>query len=138
MGNARGRGGSGSGAARQTRAPLPDRSARLCPPAARSRAVARAHWRPGPETAARNLAGSSSRCYNVKLHSCIDWRKGRDEMALTREDVRKVALLARLELTDEEIDAQARHLNGLLAQFEVLQHLDVTGVEPTSHSIPLV
>jgi aspartyl-tRNA(Asn)/glutamyl-tRNA(Gln) amidotransferase subunit C len=59
-------------------------------------------------------------------------------MALSREEVRKVALLARLELTDEEIDEQARHLNGLLQQFEVLQKLDVTGIEPTSHAFPVV
>jgi aspartyl-tRNA(Asn)/glutamyl-tRNA(Gln) amidotransferase subunit C len=58
-------------------------------------------------------------------------------MALTREEVRKVALLARLELTDEEIDQQARHLNDLLETFEVLQGVDVTGIEPTSHSIPV-
>lgn len=58
-------------------------------------------------------------------------------MALTREEVRKVALLARLELTDEEIGRQAKHLNDLLQQFEALQGVDVTGIEPTSHSIPV-
>ncbi len=58
-------------------------------------------------------------------------------MALTREEVRKVALLARLELTDEELDSQTNHLNDLIAQFEKLQALDVTGIEPTSHSIPM-
>ena len=58
-------------------------------------------------------------------------------MALTPEEVRKVALLARLELTDDEIETQARHLNDLLKQFEALQALNVTGVEPTSHSIPV-
>jgi len=59
-------------------------------------------------------------------------------MALSQEEVRKVALLARLELTDEEIASQAKHLNDLLGQFEKLQALDVTGIEPTSHSIPIV
>jgi len=59
-------------------------------------------------------------------------------MALTREDVKKVALLSRLELTEEEIDTQIGPLNDLLKQFEALQQLDVTGVEPTSHSIPVV
>lgn len=59
-------------------------------------------------------------------------------MALTRDEVRKVALLSRLELTDAEIDEQAKHLNDLLSQFEKLQSLDLTGIEPTSHSIPLV
>ncbi len=59
-------------------------------------------------------------------------------MALSREEVRKVALLARLELTDDEIESQAKHLNDLLEQFERLEGLDVTGIEPTSHSIRIV
>ena len=58
-------------------------------------------------------------------------------MALSREEVRKVALLARLELTEEELDEQAKHFNDLLSQFEILQQLDVTGIEPTSHAFPV-
>jgi aspartyl-tRNA(Asn)/glutamyl-tRNA(Gln) amidotransferase subunit C len=58
-------------------------------------------------------------------------------MALTREEVQKVALLARLELTEEEVDAQAVHINNLLQQFEKLQELDVSDVEPTAHVIPM-
>lgn len=58
-------------------------------------------------------------------------------MSLSREEARRVALLARLELTDEELDAQARHINDLMREFEQLQQLDVTGIDPTSHSIPL-
>jgi aspartyl-tRNA(Asn)/glutamyl-tRNA(Gln) amidotransferase subunit C len=58
-------------------------------------------------------------------------------MALTLEEVRKVALLSRLELEDDEIVKQAVHLNLLIERFEVLQGVDVTGIEPTSHSIPL-
>lgn len=58
-------------------------------------------------------------------------------MPLTSEEVRKVALLARLELTEEEAEAQAGHLNTLLEQFDILQKLDLENVEPTSHSIPL-
>ncbi len=59
-------------------------------------------------------------------------------MELSHEDVRKVALLARLELDPGEIERQARNLNGLLAQFGALQALDVEGIEPTSHSFTLV
>ncbi len=59
-------------------------------------------------------------------------------MSLSREDVKKVALLARLELTDDEIDAQAANINNLLAHIESLQSLDVEGIEPTSHSMPVV
>ena len=59
-------------------------------------------------------------------------------MALSRDEIRKVALLARLELTDGELDEQAKHFNELLTQFDILQSLDVNGIEPTSHSIPIV
>jgi len=59
-------------------------------------------------------------------------------MALSRDEVRKVALLARLELSDDELDEQAKHFNDLLKQFDTLLSLDVDGVEPTSHIIPLV
>lgn len=57
-------------------------------------------------------------------------------MPLSLDDVRRVALLARLELSDEEIKEQAVHLNDLLRQFEALQALDVTGVEPTAYPMP--
>ena len=58
-------------------------------------------------------------------------------MALTLEEVRKVALLSRLELDDDEIAKQAVHLNQLLETFEALKAADVANIEPTSHSIPL-
>ncbi len=59
-------------------------------------------------------------------------------MSLTREEVKKVALLSRLELSADEIDARTKPLNDLLQQFVILQSIDVTGIEPTSHSIPIV
>ncbi|MCC6731560.1 MAG: Asp-tRNA(Asn)/Glu-tRNA(Gln) amidotransferase subunit GatC [Chthonomonadales bacterium] len=58
-------------------------------------------------------------------------------MALTPDDVRKVALLARLELDDDEIERQSRRINELMARFEALQQIDVTGVEPTFQSVPM-
>ena len=58
-------------------------------------------------------------------------------LMLTPEDVKKVALLSRLELTDAEIETQATHLNALLEQFEILAKIDVTEVPPTSHAIPM-
>jgi len=58
-------------------------------------------------------------------------------MILTSEDVKKVALLSRLELTDAEIEKQAVNLNALLEQFEVLAGIDMTGVPPTSHAVPM-
>lgn len=58
-------------------------------------------------------------------------------MALSPEQVRNVAALARLDLNDEEIVAQAAHLNRLLAHVEVLQQAGIEGLEPTSHPMSL-
>ena len=59
-------------------------------------------------------------------------------MSLTQEDVQKVAKLARLELTSEELSSQAHNLNSLLLQFDILQTLDLSNIEPTSHSFTVV
>ena len=45
-------------------------------------------------------------------------------MSLTPEEVKKVALLARLELEQEELERQGRHLNDILVQFEALEKLE--------------
>jgi len=58
-------------------------------------------------------------------------------VALTQDDVRKVASLSRLELNSDALDRHARQINELLVRFAELQDVDVEGVEPTSHSIPL-
>jgi aspartyl-tRNA(Asn)/glutamyl-tRNA(Gln) amidotransferase subunit C len=56
---------------------------------------------------------------------------------LTVEDVTKVADLARLELSDYEKSRLTTQLNDILVQFNHLQDLDTTNVEPTAHSIPM-
>jgi aspartyl-tRNA(Asn)/glutamyl-tRNA(Gln) amidotransferase subunit C len=56
----------------------------------------------------------------------------------TRDQVRKVALLSRLEFTDAEADAFAGQLGRILDYVEKLNALDTTGVEPTSHALTLI
>lgn len=56
---------------------------------------------------------------------------------IDREQVLHVARLARLELTDEEIDAMARELSGILEHVDRIGGLDLEGVEPTSHVVAL-
>ena len=51
-------------------------------------------------------------------------------MAITRDEVRQVAALARLRLTPEEEEALTRDLGHLLDAFETLQRLDTSAVEP--------
>ena len=58
-------------------------------------------------------------------------------MALTREEVRGVAALARLDLKDDETDRLTHHLNDLLEQFARLQELNTVDVPPTSHAVPV-
>jgi aspartyl-tRNA(Asn)/glutamyl-tRNA(Gln) amidotransferase subunit C len=55
-------------------------------------------------------------------------------MALTLEQVRHVAALARLSLSPEEEQRYTTQLSAILEAVEQLQALDVSGVEPTSHA----
>ena len=57
---------------------------------------------------------------------------------IQRKDVEHVARLARLALTDAEIERMREQLNGILAYIEKLNELDTSDVEPTSHAVPLV
>ena len=56
---------------------------------------------------------------------------------LTMQEVEHVALLARLELTPAEKNKLTEELNVILEHFEQLQQVDTSGVEPTSHAIPM-
>ena len=52
-------------------------------------------------------------------------------------DIEKVARLARLELSEEETTTFGNQLEQILTYMEQLNRLDTTGVEPTSHAIPI-
>lgn len=54
---------------------------------------------------------------------------------ISREQVQKVAHLARLQLTPEEEEKFTTQLNGILDYFEQLSELDVANVEPTTRAI---
>ena len=54
---------------------------------------------------------------------------------IDREQVHKVALLARLDLTPEEEDQFTTQMGSILDYFEQLSELDVSNVEPTTRAI---
>jgi aspartyl-tRNA(Asn)/glutamyl-tRNA(Gln) amidotransferase subunit C len=54
---------------------------------------------------------------------------------IEREDVLRMARLARLELSEEEIELYLRDLNNFLASGRKLQRVDVSGIEGTSHAV---
>ncbi|MCK9486511.1 MAG: Asp-tRNA(Asn)/Glu-tRNA(Gln) amidotransferase subunit GatC [Dehalococcoidia bacterium] len=58
-------------------------------------------------------------------------------MALTTEEVRHIAKLARIALTDEEIERYREQLSGILDHFEVLNEVDTEGVSPTAQAFAL-
>jgi len=53
-----------------------------------------------------------------------------------REDVARVARLARLALTDAELETMREQLNAILAHIDALKAVDTAGIEPTSHAVP--
>jgi aspartyl-tRNA(Asn)/glutamyl-tRNA(Gln) amidotransferase subunit C len=53
---------------------------------------------------------------------------------LTREEVLRIAELARLELNDAEVELFTRQLDDVLGYAEQVQEVDTTGVSPTSHA----
>ena len=54
---------------------------------------------------------------------------------LTKEEVQHIAKLARLGLTEEEIEKYQKELSAILDYIEKLKEVDISGVEPTSHSV---
>jgi aspartyl-tRNA(Asn)/glutamyl-tRNA(Gln) amidotransferase subunit C len=56
---------------------------------------------------------------------------------LTREEVKHIALLARVSVTDEEADRMREQLSTILENFEILRDVDTADVPPTAQSIVL-
>ena len=58
-------------------------------------------------------------------------------MSLTAEQVRWVANLARLELTDAELATMTGQLNRIVEYVDQLQELNTEGVEPLAHALEI-
>ena len=54
---------------------------------------------------------------------------------LSADEVRHVAALCRIGLSDEEVELLRDEMGKLLAEVSVLQAIDTTGVEPTGHAV---
>ena len=55
-------------------------------------------------------------------------------MSLSLEQVRRVAQLARIEISDAEAETTRGHLNGIFALIEEMQAVDTRGIEPMAHA----
>ncbi len=58
-------------------------------------------------------------------------------MSLNAEEVRKVAELARLELSEADIEIMARQLSAIVDYVNQLQAVNTDGVEPLAHALEL-
>lgn len=56
-------------------------------------------------------------------------------MRLTLDEVRHIAMLARVGMTDEDLERMRDQMSAILEHFDVLQQVNTEGVEPTGHSV---
>lgn len=56
-------------------------------------------------------------------------------MAITRNDVEKVALLARLRLSDQELGQMTEQLGQIVGYIDLLEEVDTDQVEPMAHAV---
>ena len=59
-------------------------------------------------------------------------------MAISRDEVLHVARLARLELTDDEVEKFTEQLSAILEAVAKVSELDLSDVEPTAHPLDIV
>jgi aspartyl-tRNA(Asn)/glutamyl-tRNA(Gln) amidotransferase subunit C len=58
-------------------------------------------------------------------------------MTLTVPEVQWVAHLARLQLTEAELETMTRQLSAIVAYIDQLQQVDTSGVEPMAHALAI-
>jgi aspartyl-tRNA(Asn)/glutamyl-tRNA(Gln) amidotransferase subunit C len=56
-------------------------------------------------------------------------------MPISREEVEKVSLLGRLQLSPDELDTMTTQLGAILGYIDLLAELDTDGVEPMAHAL---
>ena len=59
-------------------------------------------------------------------------------MSLTLDDVKRIAMLARIEVTDSESEQILEQLGGIFKLIEQMQSVDTAGIEPMAHAQDLV
>lgn len=56
-------------------------------------------------------------------------------MSLSLDDIRRIAHLARIEITEAEAQATAAQLNDIFKMIERMQQIDTSGIEPMAHPL---
>jgi aspartyl-tRNA(Asn)/glutamyl-tRNA(Gln) amidotransferase subunit C len=58
-------------------------------------------------------------------------------MSITHDEIKKIAHLARIKITEEEADATIKKLSGILNLIEDMKKVDTTNISPMSHGQPV-
>jgi aspartyl-tRNA(Asn)/glutamyl-tRNA(Gln) amidotransferase subunit C len=58
-------------------------------------------------------------------------------MSISRQDIEKVALLARLQLSESELESMTDELAQVVAYVDLLAEVNTDGVEPMAHAVEL-
>ena len=80
---------------------------------------------------------SSAHAASVKIVSGANDRPPIIRRVIDREQVLQVAKLARLKLSEDEVETMSKELSGILEHVERISELNLEGVEPTSHVVEL-
>lgn len=58
-------------------------------------------------------------------------------MKISAEEIKKIALLSRLEIKEDQMDAVGKQLNDILSYMDLMSQVDITDVQPTAHAVSL-
>jgi aspartyl-tRNA(Asn)/glutamyl-tRNA(Gln) amidotransferase subunit C len=64
-------------------------------------------------------------------------KKPAEAAPLTADEVRKIAVLSRLHLSDADVEQMTRQLGAILDYVQQLRAVDTEGVEPLAHPLPI-
>lgn len=56
-------------------------------------------------------------------------------MKVSAEEVKKIALLSRLEIKEDRVEAVQQQLSDILSYMELIEQADISEVEPTAHAV---
>ena len=58
-------------------------------------------------------------------------------MKVSAEEVKKIALLSRLEIKEDRVEAVQQQLSDILSYMELIEQSDISEVEPTAHAVSM-
>ena len=58
-------------------------------------------------------------------------------MKISAEEIKKIALLSRLEIKEDQIESVGKQLNDILSYMHLMSQVDITDVKPTAHAVSM-